>query len=114
MALQVDTVFVWVTDIDSSLDWYQAIGFTPGPRYGPWQSIDVDGDTQFALHQGIRDPGMSTSVPSFRVTDLEAELARLCQLDIQPTDAGITDTGTGRFTTFTDPDDNEIQLVERY
>lgn len=114
MTLQVDTVFVWVNDLDVSLDWYKTVGFRPGPRYGPWQSMEVGGDVQFALHQGIREPGMATSVPSFRVGDLATELARLADEGIKPTDPEITDTGTGRFTTFTDPDGNEIQLLERY
>ena len=34
-------------------------------------------------------------------------------VDIHPTDEAITDTGVARFTTFTDPDGNELQLIER-
>ena len=112
MSLQVDTVFIWVTDLDESLDWYQLVGFEPGPRYGTWQVISVEGDTRFALHQGIREPGPSTSVPSFRVEDLQREIDRLVNLGIEPIDE-ITDSGTARFVTFVDPDGNEIQLLER-
>lgn len=112
MSLQVDTVFIWVTDLDESLDWYQLVGFEPGPRYGTWQVISVEGDTRFALHQGIREPGPSTSVPSFRVEDLQREIDRLTNLGIEPIDE-ITDSGTARFVTFVDPDGNEIQLLER-
>lgn len=112
MSLQVDTVFIWVTDLEASLQWYGRIGFEPGPRYGTWQVMDVPGETRFALHQGIRPHGPSTSVTSFRVTDLEAEIERLAGEGIEPRD-GITDTGTARFTTFVDPDGNEIQLLER-
>ena len=113
MGLQVDTVFIWVNDLDISLDWYQVLGFEPGPRYGPWQAMQMEGEVQFALHQGIREPGMSTSVTSFRVADLDTTLAELAGHGILPTDNEITDTGTARFTTFTDPDGNEIQLLER-
>lgn len=112
MALQVDTVFIWVTDLDDSLRWYRAIGFEPGPRYETWQVMNVDGETKFALQQGIREEGTSTAVISFRVADLEAEIARLAADGIEARD-GITDTGTTRFTTFVDPDRNEIQLLER-
>ena len=112
MSLQVDTVFIWVTDLDESLDLYQLVGFEPGPRYGTWQVISVEGDTRFALHQGIREPGPSTSVPSFRVEDLQREIDRLANLGIEPIDE-ITDSGTARFVTFVDPDGNEIQLLER-
>ena len=112
MSLQVDTVFIWVTDLDESVDWYQLVGFEPGPRYGTWQVMSVEGDTRFALHQGIREPGPSTSVPSFRVEDLQREIDRLANLGIEPIDE-ITDSGTARFVTFVDPDGNEIQLLER-
>jgi predicted enzyme related to lactoylglutathione lyase len=110
--LQVDTVFIWVNDLDTALEWYQAIGFEPGPLYGTWQVMTVDGETKFALHQGIRETGPSTAVISFRVDDLESAIARLGDDGIEPIDQ-ITDTGTTRFTTFVDPDGNEIQLLER-
>lgn len=112
MTLQVDTVFIWVNDLETALDWYRAIGFEPGPLYETWQVMKVEGETKFALHQGIREPGPSTTVVSFRVGDLEAEMARLSESGIEPRDE-ITETGTTRFTTFVDPDGNEIQLLER-
>lgn len=112
MGLQVDTVFIWVTDLDESLGWYRAIGFEPGPRYNTWQVMTVDGETRFALHQGIRSEGPSTAVISFRVEDLAVEVARLAELGIGPRDE-VTDSGTARFVTFLDPDGNEIQLLER-
>jgi len=112
VALQVDTVFIWVNDLDAALEWYQTIGFEPGPLYKTWQVMEVDGETKFALHQGIREDGQSTAVVSFRVDDLDAEIARLAERGIDPTDQ-VTDTGTTRFTTFVDPDGNEIQLLER-
>jgi catechol 2,3-dioxygenase-like lactoylglutathione lyase family enzyme len=112
MTLQVDTVFVWVNDLEESLDWYQVLGFTPGPRYDTWQTMEIDGESKFALHQGIRESGPSTAVISFRVDDLHAEIDRLEQEGIRPLDQ-ITDTGPTRFVTFADPDGNEIQLLER-
>ena len=113
MSLQVDTVFVWVTDLEQALEWYEALGFEAGERYGPWQVMNVTGDVAFALHQGIRDEGPATAVISFLVEDLEAEISRLSDLYIEPSDSEITDSGTARFTTFKDPDGNEIQLLER-
>jgi catechol 2,3-dioxygenase-like lactoylglutathione lyase family enzyme len=112
VGLQVDTVFIWVTDLDESLGWYRAIGFEPGPRYDTWQVMTVDGETRFALHQGIRAEGPSTAVVSFRVDALEEEVARLAGLGIEPRDE-MTDSGTARFITYLDPDGNEIQLLER-
>jgi catechol 2,3-dioxygenase-like lactoylglutathione lyase family enzyme len=112
VALQVDTVFVWVTDLEESLPWYQKIGFTAGDRYGTWQVLEVDGETRFALHQGIREEGPPTAVVSFRVDDLQATIDRLGEQSIRPIDQ-ITDTGTTRFVTYRDPDGNEIQLLQR-
>ena len=113
MTFQLDTVFVWVTDMERALDWYAKLGIQAGDRYGAWQNMELDGDTRFALHQGERADGPSTSVPSFRVGDLDAEIRRLENLGIEPTDPEITDTGVARFTTFTDPDGNQIQLLQR-
>jgi catechol 2,3-dioxygenase-like lactoylglutathione lyase family enzyme len=113
MSLQVDTVFVWVNDLEQSLEWYRAIGFDVGDRFGPWQSLVVDGETRFALHQGIREEGESTAVPSFRVADLNAEIDRLAGLGIEPGMPEVTDTGVARFIGYSDPDGNEIQLIER-
>ena len=113
MTFQLDTVFVWVTDLESSVDWYAKLGIEAGDRYGAWQNMKTEGSVRFALHEGDRPEGPSTAVPSFQVGDLEAEIRRLGNLGIEPTDEEITDTGAARFTTFTDPDGNEVQLLER-
>lgn len=113
MTLQVDTVFIWVNDLEAALEWYETIGFEPGPLYKTWQVMNVAGETKFAVHQGIRPEGQSTAVVSFRVEDLDREIARLAEAGVTPVDSGITDTGTTRFITFADPDGNEIQLLER-
>jgi catechol 2,3-dioxygenase-like lactoylglutathione lyase family enzyme len=113
MAMQLDTVFVWVNDLDRSLEWYRMIGLGPAARHGGWQEMNVDGGTRFALHQGPRPAGGSTAVPSFRVADLDAEIVRLASLGIDPSDDEVTDTGAARFITFADPDGNRIQLLER-
>lgn len=113
MSIQVDTVFVWVTDLDESVDWYSRLGMEPGPRYATWQPMELDGATQFALHQGLREPGPSTAVVSFRVEDVEAKIDELARQGIDPIDPEITDTGAVRFVTYRDPDGNEIQVLER-
>lgn len=113
MAYQVDTVFVWVNEIDESVGWYRQFGIEPGPRFGSWQTMVLDGDTHFALHEGSRPKGGSTGAVAFRVDDLDREITRLAAMAIHPTDDEITDTGVSRFTTFTDPDGNDVQLLER-
>lgn len=113
MTFQLDTVFVWVSDLEVAREWYATLGIEAGPAFGPWQTMVLDGEARFALHQGERRGGPSTSVPSFRVEDLDGHIARLADLGIHPTDPDITDTGMARFTTFTDPDGNDVQLLER-
>jgi len=113
MELHLDTVFIWVNDLEISLPWYRSLGLEPGALYGPWQEMTLGGDTRFALHQGNRPPGESTAVPSFRVADLDSEIARLAKAGVTPSDREITNTGAARFITFADPDGNQIQLIER-
>jgi predicted enzyme related to lactoylglutathione lyase len=112
MAISVDTVFVWVTDLDRSLPWYRSLGIEPGPRFGAWQTMTTDGATRFALHEGERGSGPATAVVAFGVDSLDVEIERLAGLGIAPID-GITDTGEARFASFTDPDGNQIQILER-
>lgn len=106
-------MFVWVADLDRSVAWYSSLGIDPGPRYGAWQDMTVEGETRFALHQGDRPPGAATGAVAFRVGDLDEEIARLSGMGIEPSEQEVTDTGVARFITFTDPDGNDIQLLER-
>ena len=112
MGLQVDTVFVWVSDLGAAVEWYRELGLETGPLYGTWQVMEVSGETRFALHHGVRPPGPSTAVVSLRTGDLQSEIERLARTGITPIDE-VTDTGTARFVTFLDPDGNAIQLLER-
>ena len=109
--MEVDTVFIWVSDVERALGFYRdVLGIETGPRYGAWQSMEVDG-TRFALHEGSPDGGQR-AVVSFRVDDLDAEIERLTGLGHGPIDE-VTDTGVARFATFVDPDGTHIQLLER-
>ncbi|MGA7281310.1 MAG: VOC family protein [Acidimicrobiia bacterium] len=112
MMVSVDTVFLWVTDLESALDWFRRVGIDAGPRHGTWQVMKVDGGPTFALHEGSRPEGPPTAVVALRVDDLDAEMARLEGVGIRPVD-DITDTGVSRFATYQDPDRNQIQLLER-
>ena len=109
--MEIDTVFVWVSDLDRALGFYRDIlGIPSGPRYGAWQVMEVHG-TNFALHEGAPEGGQR-AVVSFRVGDLDREIERLTALGHPPIE-GVTDTGAARFTTFVDPDGTHVQLLER-
>ena len=113
MSFSIDTVFVWVTDLDRSVHWYSSFGIEAGPGYGNWQPMVVDGEVTFALHKGARTEGPSTGGIAFRVANLDVEIARLAAEGIDPADSEITDTGAARFTTYRDQDGNDVQLLER-
>ncbi len=113
MPFQVDTVYVWVTALDEAVGWYKQFGIEPGPRFGAWQTMLLDGETHFALHEGHRAEGPSTGAVAFRVDDLDHEIERLARLEIRPVDKEVTDTGVARFITFQDVDGNDVQLLER-
>ena len=113
MSFSVDTVFVRVTDLDRSVQWYSTFGIEAGPRYGAWQAMVLEEAASFALHQGERSEGPSTGGTAFRVPNLDVEIARLADAGLHPVDAEITDTGVARFTTYRDPDGNDVQLLER-
>ena len=113
MAFSIDTVFLWVVDLDRAVEWYRRFGVEAGPRHGTWQGMITDGGARFGLHQGERQRGAPTAAVAFGVADLDAEMARLAADGINPNDREITDTGMARFTTYLDPDGNEVQLLER-
>lgn len=105
-------MFLWVSDLDRSVAWFERLGLKPGVRHGTWQPLEVSGDTVFAIHEGRGDHSRVNAVVGLRVDDLDAAISELADLGIEPLDEMLTDTGVRRFTTFVDPDGNQIQLIE--
>ena len=110
----LDTVFLWVSDLDRSVEWYRdRLGIRPGPRHGDWQVMVIDGDVTFALHRSPEEVTPSRSaVLGFRVDDLPTATEDLAASGVEPVDQTVTDTGFKRFRTFADPDGHLIQLIE--
>lgn len=110
----LDTVFLWVSDLDRSVEWYRnRLGIRPGPRHGDWQVMAIDGDVTFALHQSPEAVAPDRSaVLGFRVDDLATATKDLAASGVDPVDQTVTDTGFKRFRTFADPDGHLIQLIE--
>ena len=110
----LDTVFLWVSDLDRSVSWYRdRLGIRPGPRHGDWQVMAIDGEVTFALHASSEKVAPSRSaVLGFRVDDLHAATDELTGAGSDPVDQTVTDTGFKRFRTFADPDGHLIQLIE--
>ncbi len=109
----IDVVFFWVDDLDTSVAWYtEVLGLNAGPRYGDWQEFAVDGGTRFALHGGRLAGGPATAAVAFNTPDLRAAIDELAGRGAVPIDE-VTDTGAALFVTFSDPDGNHVQLLER-
>ena len=73
--------------------------------------MGVGGSAAFALHGGRGDHASVNAVIGFGVDDLDTAIAALARRGIHPVDREITDTGFKRFTTFADPDGNQVQLI---
>ena len=111
----LDTVFLWVDDLDRSTAFYRdVVGIRPGPRHGAWQIMDLgDEGITFALHGSDEPVTPSGSVVvGFRVADLDAATAALEAAGCAPIDPEPTEAGLKAFMTFTDPDGHAFQLIE--
>ena len=109
----VDTVFLKVADLDRAAAWYwNVLGINSGARFGDWQILDTGGDVTFALHRFDVLPDGVNAVVGLRVDDLDAAIDLAVARGAQPIDPDVTDTGYKRFTTFSDPDGNHVQLIQ--
>lgn len=110
----IERVWFWVADMDRALKFYtEVLGLRLLSRHGDeWAELD-GGTIRLALHGGgdEREPG-GTVV--FEVEDLlEARLAlELRGLVLDPHIGEVE--GVARFASFTDPDGNRLQLIERF
>ena len=108
----LDLVFVWTRDLERATTWYATVlGRQPSARDGEWQTFELPDGPGLALH-GTQSENLRGTVVGMRCHDLEATIARLAEQGILPNDE-ITDIGSGRFATYTDPDGNALQLIER-
>jgi catechol 2,3-dioxygenase-like lactoylglutathione lyase family enzyme len=110
----VDTVMLFVEDIDAQLAWYQATLELPLRfRHGDWAVFDV-GPIQLAMHGGAEfGARVSTqrAIVSLEVDDYAAAKQTL-------EGRGVAfhfenETPNARFGTFRDPEGTEIQISQR-
>lgn len=111
--MRVHTVHVAVPDLDEALGFYRdVLGIPSGPRFGDWQTMDVEGSTAFALHGGMDPFGGQRTVVSIEVDDLDREATRIIGLGHRPLEDAPVDTGRARFLTWTDPWGTQVQLIQ--
>ena len=111
---RLDLVFYWVRDLDRSVAFYRdVLGLDLlKAESGRWAEFD-SGGRRFALHAAAPgqpvQPGGATAV--FEVGDLDRAKAELSARGVPFGFEGDV-AGYARFATFTDPDDNPVQLIE--
>jgi catechol 2,3-dioxygenase-like lactoylglutathione lyase family enzyme len=111
---RVEHVWFWIADLDRAIAFYtDVLGLRLVRRDGDeWAELDA-GPIRLALHAGAgdgRDPG-GTVV--FEVDDLDATRFAMETRGASFGDDGEVD-GIARFASFTDPDGNRMQLIERH
>lgn len=113
MLSRIERVWFWVTDMDRAVAFYtEVLGLSIVHRHGDeWTELASE-PIHLALHAGDgHEPG-GTVV--FEVEDLdEARFALELRGVVFEPHAGEVE-GVARFVSFTDPDGNRLQLLERY
>ena len=107
----VDSVYVWTSDMDRSIAFYEEVlGLELAYRGGnDWAEFKA-GSIRLALHGAGGDlPAGGTVV--FEVDDLDAAKAVLADRSIDLTHEGEVE-GRSRFVEFRDPDGNGLSLIE--
>lgn len=101
-----------VADLDRSLAWYeQGLGLTRlPPLEEPHFALLGTGNTRLALKAGRPAPG--GVLLSFRVDDLDAEVARLAERGILPVDGVKLSPEGYRRARLVDPDGHAVTLFE--
>jgi catechol 2,3-dioxygenase-like lactoylglutathione lyase family enzyme len=111
---RIDTVLIFVTDMDRSLAWYRDVLELPvQSRHGDFAVLGTGG-VPLALHGGAEPCQVGTNhgaLVSFQVADYAAAKATLeargCHFIFE------NEAGGTVFGTFLDPDGTPIQIVQR-
>jgi catechol 2,3-dioxygenase-like lactoylglutathione lyase family enzyme len=112
---RVEQVWFWVSDMDRAIAFYRdALGLTLVRRHGDeWAELDA-GPVRLALHGGASPERAPGGTVVFEVEDLDASrFAMEMRGAVFDAHVGEAD-GVARFTSFTDPDGNRMQLIEHY
>jgi predicted enzyme related to lactoylglutathione lyase len=108
----VKTILVPVSDIEKAKAVYTALlGGPPQHDASYYVGFDTEGQ-HIGLVPGGGPQGMTTPVPYWHVSDIEAKLAEVTAAGGTIKDA-VRDVGGGRLVaTFTDVDGNELGLMQ--
>ncbi len=119
MDWKIELIFVPVTDVDRSKEFYERIGFNPDHDQTPFDGLRFVQMTppgsacSIAFGSGIGDlgmqPGQQNSIQVV-VPDADEALAHLRGLGVEA--EGVDEQAWGRFVTFADPDGNRWTLQQ--
>jgi catechol 2,3-dioxygenase-like lactoylglutathione lyase family enzyme len=118
MDWKIELIFVPVTDVDRSKEFYERIGFTPDHDQTPFDGLRFVQMTPpgsacsiaFGTNLGIDlEPGKQNTIQVV-VPDADEALAHLRGLGVEA--EGVDELAWGRFVTFADPDGNRWTLQQ--
>jgi catechol 2,3-dioxygenase-like lactoylglutathione lyase family enzyme len=118
MDWKIELIFVPVTDVDRSKEFYERIGFHADHDQVPFEGLRFVQMTPpgsacsiaFGTGLGVRlEPGMQDTIQVV-VPDADEALAHLRSLGVEA--SGVDEQGWGRFVTFDDPDGNSWTLQQ--
>lgn len=118
MTWKIELIFVPVTDVDRSKEFYTKIGFNPDHDQVPYEGMRFVQMTppgsacSIAFGTGLEiplEPGQQNTIQVV-VPDADEALAHLRGLGVEA--QGVDEQAWGRFVTFDDPDGNTWTLQE--
>ncbi|SDM03477.1 VOC family protein [Microbacterium azadirachtae] len=118
MDWKIELIFVPVTDVDRSKEFYERIGFNPDHDQTPFDGLRFVQMTPpgsacsiaFGTNLGIDlEPGKQNTIQVV-VPDADEALAHLRGLGVEA--EGVDELAWGRFVTFADPDGNRWTLQQ--
>ncbi|MFC7789802.1 VOC family protein [Microbacterium sp. MAHUQ-60] len=118
MDWKIELIFVPVTDVDRSKDFYTKIGFNPDHDQTPTEGLRFVQMTPpgsacsiaFGTGLGLElEPGKQDTIQVV-VPDADGALAQLRAVGVEA--VGVDEQAWGRFVTFDDPDGNTWTLQE--
>jgi predicted enzyme related to lactoylglutathione lyase len=116
MLKRVDNAHYWTKDMDAAVAFYRdVLGLAMRMRAGEdWTEFDLGGSV-VALH-GTREghaPPQAGATVVFEVDELDVAMRALRERGITFEGEVSEVPGYGRFISFSDPDDNHLQILQR-
>jgi catechol 2,3-dioxygenase-like lactoylglutathione lyase family enzyme len=118
MTWKIELIFVPVTDVDRSKEFYTKIGFNPDHDQVPYEGLRFVQMTppgsacSIAFGTGLEIPLEPGQQKTIQVVVPNADEAKAQLEAVGVTTKGVEDLGWGRFVWFDDPDGNPWTLQE--